>query len=270
MNVQQISFNNNINRPEQKSNSGSVAFSSEPDKFESSNKKDNTAKYIFAGLGVVAAIVAIVKRKQIGEFFGKLFKRGEKTEGDTKPPVAQPKPKFKLPKPEFKYDEKNPIEFAKEKGAYIDSIVGYASRDKQTALGVMNQFDKYGSREQLFDLLSEISILKPENKTDQIANKYLHLYDKYTKNKSEVLTSPLSAIIEEYGNVLSKDSIMLIINGFERAGDHPGDLLDVRGFIKGDQHYHTFLSKFNPEDLAEIDKQAQDAEEVVRKRVYKD
>src|SRR5574344_2050785 len=122
MNVLQIFFNNTLNQPEQKSNLGSVTFASESDKFESSNKKDNTTKYIFASFGVIGTIVAIVKHKQIGEFLNKLFKRGEKAGNEVKsskspikdtPPVVPPKPKFELPKPEFKYDKTNPVEFTK-------------------------------------------------------------------------------------------------------------------------------------------------------------
>ncbi len=287
MKVQQVSFKNNSITPEQRTSSEqSTVITTSSDKFEASSKKDNTGKYILAGLGVVTLIVAIVKHKQIGEFLNKLFK-GKKTVGDVDHPKQTPqskptikdgpsivptKPKLELPKPKFKYDETNPVEFAKEKAKYIDSIIGSACLDEQKALAIMGQFDKYGSKDQLLDLLAGISNLKPEHKTEKVGNKFVRLYDKFTKGEpvEEVLTSPLSAIIEEYGQVLSKDSILLILKGFKKAGEHPGDLLDVRGFIKGDRHYHSFLSKFSQEDINKIDKFAQDAEEIVRKRAYKD
>jgi hypothetical protein len=187
------------------------------------------------------------------------------------PPAVPPKPKFELPKPEFKFNETNPVEFAKEKDAYMRKIIPYADTDEKTALEVMAHFDKYGSNELLMNLLTSVRCIA--NKTENIANRYLQLYDNFTKGEPDIekiLTSPLSAIIEDYGNVLSKDSIKLIIKGFKKAGNHPGDLMDVSGFMKGDKYSHPFLSKFNSADLDEIDKLAQDAEEVVRKRVYKD
>ncbi len=279
MNVQQISFNNNLNQPEQKINSGLVAFASTPDKFESSNKKDNTGKYILAGLGVVAVIIAIVKHKQIGEFLNKLFKRGEKAGNEVKsskspikdtPPVVLPKPKFELPKPEFKYDKTNPVEFAKEKENYINSIVGYASRDEQTAIGVINQFDKYGSRENLMNLATTLSLSK--NKTDKIVQGYLKLYQKYARlnieDPSECDASLLRFVLKEFQKVISKESIKLMIIEFKRTGKDSFDLGDLSGFTKSSSHY--FMRKFSPEDIDEIDKLAQDAETVVRKRVYKD
>jgi hypothetical protein len=280
MNVQQISFMNNLKRPEQKPNSASIAFSSAPDKFDSSNKKDNTGKYISASLGAVLAIIAIIKHKQIGEFLNKLFKNGKKAGSEVEsskppfkdePPVVQPKTKFELPKPEFKFDKTNPVEFAKEQDAYMRTIIPYADTDEKTALEVMEQFNEHGSNKLLENLTT--SVLCTKNKTEKIANKFLRLFDKCTKDESNlenISTAPLSAIIEDYGDVLSKDSIKLIIQGFKKAGSHPGDLLDTWGFMKGDQHYHPFLSKFNQSDIDEIDKLAQDAEEIVRKRVYKD
>ncbi len=185
------------------------------------------------------------------------------------PPIVPPKPKFELPKPNFKYDKTNPVEFAKEKDAYMRNAInyifadeksaqvaakyfkndkflkeGYAYDPEKIALNVMEQFDQYGSNELLMELLTSICCIT--NKTEKIANKYLQLYDKFAKKEPDIekiLTSPLSAILEDYGNVLSTDSIKLIIQGFKKAGEHPGDLLDVRGFIKGDRHYHSFFIK---------------------------
>ena len=82
MKVQQIYLKNNFNKPEQKVGFGQTFTAVFSDKVESSNKKDNTKKYFFAGIAVLAAIVAIVKHKQIGEFFTKLFKTGEKAGAD--------------------------------------------------------------------------------------------------------------------------------------------------------------------------------------------
>ncbi len=44
----------------------------------------------------------------------------------------------------------------------------------------------------------------------------------------------------------------------------------LEGSLKVTDTITLFLSKFSQEDLDKIDKLAQDAEEIVRKRVYKD
>lgn len=86
MKIQQISFKNNFNQFEQRASSVNTAVTMPADKFESSNKKDNTKKYIFAGVGVLALIIAIAKHKQIGEFFAKLFKNDKKVGGSVEAP----------------------------------------------------------------------------------------------------------------------------------------------------------------------------------------
>jgi len=284
MQVQKNSFINNFKLPEQKVGSGQTFTATTSDRFESSNKKDNATKYVSIGLGLAAIAVALVKHKQIGGFLSKLFtqkvKSGENIKPPTeppkphiveKPPVVQPKPKFELPKPEFKFNETNPVEYAKEKEAYMKNIICYADKDEKTALEVMEHFDKYGSNDLLANLLTPVLCM--EKKTGKVADKYLKLYDKFTKdeaNLESISTAPLIAMNQYYGDVLSKDSISLIIKGINNAGDSPRDLLDIRGFIKGDQYYHPFLEKFNQADLDEIDKLAKEAEEIVRKRVYSD
>ena len=284
MQVQQISFKNNINQPTQKIGSGSIAFSASADKFESSNKKDNTRKFILAGLGVIAAIVAIIKRKQIGEFFSKLFKGGEKTGENLEPPkqkpplkeeppVIPPKPKFELPKPEFKYTEVNPIEFAKEKDVYIAGIIPHSYKNEDIALQIMEQFDKYGSSNHLMNLATSLSI--SENKTDKMVQDFLKLYKKFglleqpPEFDEDCDATLLRFILQEFETVISKDTVKKILTEFKRTGKEPGDLTDVRSFLSSKEQ-NPFLRKFSDEELNEIRQYAQDAEEIVRKRVYKD
>ena len=103
MKIQQISFKNNF-QTEQKTSSVKTPVIKSVDVFESSNKKDNTKKYIFVGVGVLALIIAIAKHKQIGEFLKGLSKKGKKNVDnvetsnplikihpvDGKPPIGNP------------------------------------------------------------------------------------------------------------------------------------------------------------------------------------
>lgn len=175
------------------------------------------------------------------------------------------------PKPEFKYTEANPIEFAKEKEMYIESIISHANKGEEVALEVMNQFDKYGSREKLIDLSTTLALT--ENKTDGMVQGFLKIYKKFARlnldDPSEFDASLLRFTLQEFQNVISKDSIRLMIKEFERTGKDAGDLTDLRGFTHSNTHYF-MKQRFNFNDLDEIDKLAQEAESVVSQRVYKD
>lgn len=76
MKIQQISFKNNNFQTEQKTSSAkSSAVTPSSDTFELSNKKNNTKKYIFAGIGIASIIIAIAKHKQIGKFIDNIFNK---------------------------------------------------------------------------------------------------------------------------------------------------------------------------------------------------
>ena len=62
------------------------------------NKKKETIKYVSMATGIVLAIIAILKRKQISELFAKWFKKQEPINiGDRKPNLSTPKePELKI------------------------------------------------------------------------------------------------------------------------------------------------------------------------------
>lgn len=267
MQVKQISFKNNSTLPEQRINSGQSAVITTSDKFESSNKKDTTGKYILVGLGIVAAIVAIVKHKQIGEFFSRLFKKGEKV--SVEPPIVPPKPKFELPKPEFKFNETNPIEHAKERDAYIKSILNQGACNEEKTLAVIEAVKNYGSREHLENLVSSVSAVEPP--TDKLANAYLKTYQKHAilsglepVDARTTDTLNLRFLFDNFKDVLSKDSILIMTDSFKKTGNTASDMLTLEWFTEHD----LIMKKFSNRDFEEIKTSALDAIDTIKQRGY--
>lgn len=282
MKVQQVSFNKD-NRSEQKQVSGRIAFSSSFDKFETSNKKD-VKKYILVGGGLTVAIIALLKRKQIGDFFSKLFKNSEKVAESLEvtttapkskspigidPPIVQSKPRYELPKPEFKFDETNPVEFADERNAYIDKLVNYASKDEDIATEALELFSKYGSREKLQELVGSITVKEPE--TDKLANAYLKTYHKIAKFREandHLRERPdstcLRFLFDNFRHVMSQDTKKLMIEEFKRTGCSYADTVCLSNFTERD----SLIKHSSEKDFEEIKILAQDAIDTIKQRGY--
>jgi hypothetical protein len=69
MQIQKISFKNNVINSQQNENSVQSSVKMQPDKFESSTKKEDTKKYILIGAGVAAFALAATKYKSIAKLF---------------------------------------------------------------------------------------------------------------------------------------------------------------------------------------------------------
>ena len=169
MNVNNISFKSNLLEQMQKKSQSvaatvvSTPIADEKDSVELSsnlNKKKTSLKAIIAS--ITAAIVlslAIVKRKTIGKFFKKLFnksktqtneinqetKKAKETAAET---TVKSTEKIEFPKPQFTCGPEKPEQYAKEKKAYVDSIMPYLyKRDKQLKIKAIEAIEKYGSWE---------------------------------------------------------------------------------------------------------------------------
>ena len=169
MNVNNISFKSNLLEQMQKKSQSAAAtvvstpIADEKNSVELSsnlNKKKTSLKAIIAS--ITAAIVlslAIVKRKTIGKFFKKLFnksktqtneinqetKKAKETAAET---TVKSTEKIEFPKPQFTCGPEKPEQYAKEKKAYVDSIMPYLyKRDKQLKIKAIEAIEKYGSWE---------------------------------------------------------------------------------------------------------------------------
>ena len=129
-------------------------------------KDDKKKKIIIATTLIATAVavtIAIVKRKQIGEFFSKLKKKPPETPtGGTKKPLTTGVPPVKtnvdFPMPEF-----GATPTAAQKSAYINSIMDYTNHtDKALAEKSLDAIRKYGTWEDL-DKIGFVRMSDDEN-----------------------------------------------------------------------------------------------------------
>lgn len=169
MNLKNISFKANlIEQMQMNSQSATATAVSTPiaDKKDSidlsstsSPKKPNKKTIIASIAGAIVLAIAIVKRKAINNFLKKLFdktksqtdeiKQGrEKVKGTAAETTTKAAEKIEFPKPNFTCGPENQEKYAKEKKAYVDSIMPYLyKRDKQLKIKAIEAIEKYGSWE---------------------------------------------------------------------------------------------------------------------------
>ena len=130
---------------------------------DTTKKRTNKKTIIASIIGAGALFLTFLKRKSITKFLKKIFKGGGEPpsggsgssgtsgisgSGTSKPPKPSTPPKIEFPKPKFTCGPENADQYAKEKKAYVDSIMPYLyKRDKQLKIQAIEVIEKYGSWE---------------------------------------------------------------------------------------------------------------------------
>jgi len=109
-----------------------------------------------------------------------------------------------------------------------------------------------------------------KDKSDGVLNAYLKTY--VERAKPSVLdvvevqvadSKTLHSLFENYKNIMSKDSALLMIEGFKRTGCTYSDILVTARFKE-----ELYTKRFGPEDAKQLAIAAQDAIDTIKQRGY--
>ena len=187
MEINNISFKSSLlNQMQQKSVAATPAVVKN-DSFELQNPKQKKNINKKTLIGTIAAgvvfVLGFIKRKAISRFIKNLFNRNPKP---NKPITT---PKIELPKPNFTCGPENPLQFAKEKKQYIDSIwdeylhvdLPYVKFNKEKNILGLKALQKYGTTEDLRRLPREYIVCEDSD----IFLEYAKLVNKVGSDKAD-------------------------------------------------------------------------------------
>ena len=262
MEINNISFKSSLlNQMQQKSVAATPAVVKN-DSFELQNpkqKKNINKKTLIASIaGAIVLAIAIVKRKAINNFLKKLFDKtksqtDEIKQGREKATTAAAETKaaekIELPKPNFTCGPENPVQFAKEKKQYIDSIwdeylhvdLPYVKFNKEKNILGLKALQKYGTTEDLRRLPDEYIICKDSD----IFLEYAKLVNKVGSDKADDIQYSdfvnLNAVVDRRDNTYSMDVMEEIMDALKKhwVDDAPKGKWTNAGWntLKDYEHY---------------------------------